>query len=195
MITYERLWRLLSERKMSKYSLVSYGGIPASTITSLRHNKSVTISTIDKICNVIGCRPEDILDYTPEQGIEGVTISGRKVLLAGLPTETLPEPMAGVGEADDRTEEMVYVFDPEEGFPYLAENLRSLIGERHMSAAALSRASGIPRCTISNIIGGRRDNPRCSTVFALARALGVTMEELCCPPSTAPLTERSNCPQ
>lgn len=56
-------------------------------------------------------------------------------------------------------------------------NLRSIRLDRGLSVPALSRASGIPIRTIEDL--ERRNDGRISTALKLAKALNVTMDELC----------------
>ena len=51
------------------------------------------------------------------------------------------------------------------------ERLELAMAEACMSVAALQRASGLPRPTLNNVIGGR--NVRPATLGKVARALGV----------------------
>ena len=56
-------------------------------------------------------------------------------------------------------------------------NLRSIRLNRGLSVPALSRESGVPIRTIDDL--ERRNDGRISTALKLAKALNVTMDELC----------------
>ncbi len=56
-------------------------------------------------------------------------------------------------------------------------NLRSIRLNRGLSVPALSRESGVPIRTIEDL--ERRNDGRISTALKLAKALNVTMDELC----------------
>ena len=165
MISYDGLWEILKEKKISKHSLTVYGGISASTIMRLNRNGSVNLTTIDALCNIIGCTPGDILSYTPAP-----TAGHREK----PPVEMKDDANRG---ADESAEHVAadYGEGSLEGLPL---NLQKGLDERGWSAADLSRASGVPRSSISNILAGRRGNPTCATVVALAHGLGITVEEL-----------------
>ena len=38
-------------------------GFSAYTITNLRKNKSITINTLEKLCKVLNCTPNDIIEF------------------------------------------------------------------------------------------------------------------------------------
>ena len=58
--------------------------------------------------------------------------------------------------------------------------LQDLLEQRKISKYHLSKMSGVPKTTIMDICAGRSDIERCTakTVQQLARALGLTMEEI-----------------
>ena len=57
--------------------------------------------------------------------------------------------------------------------------LQEAISERNISRYRLSKVSGIPWATLSDICSGKTELERCSagTVLKLSKALGMTMEE------------------
>lgn len=65
MITYDKLWILLKEKGLNKTYLRN-NGFYADNITWLVKNKDVRMSTINKLCNLLECTPNDILTYTPD---------------------------------------------------------------------------------------------------------------------------------
>lgn len=62
MIDYARLWAQLEKQGISQYRLGRLG-ISHSTLTSLKHNKAVSTDTIDKLCSILHCNVEDIMEY------------------------------------------------------------------------------------------------------------------------------------
>lgn len=61
MISYEPLWRTMEEKKITTYMLISDYGFNSQTISRLRHGKGITIYTLDRLCEVLDCTPNDIL--------------------------------------------------------------------------------------------------------------------------------------
>lgn len=58
-----------------------------------------------------------------------------------------------------------------------SEHLRKLMGERKMSAAELARATGLSEAAVSGYLNGKKE-PRSAQSISIARALGVTLDEL-----------------
>ncbi len=59
-ISYDGLWRLLAEKRMSKGELSDLTGISSRTIAKLAKNETVTTDTLIKICEVLDCELSDI---------------------------------------------------------------------------------------------------------------------------------------
>jgi transcriptional regulator with XRE-family HTH domain len=62
--------------------------------------------------------------------------------------------------------------------PTLAERIRSLRESAGLSQEGLATQCGLTKQAVQLIEAGRRSNPQVNTVSALAKALGVTVEEL-----------------
>ena len=60
-----RLDRVMADRKMSLNELAARVGISNVNLSNLKTGKvkAVRFSTLDKICEVLDCRPGDILEY------------------------------------------------------------------------------------------------------------------------------------
>ena len=67
MIKYDRLWQTMKDRGITQYMLYTQFKVDRSQLHRLRHNKNVQVNTIDKLCNILHCRVEDILLFTPDQ--------------------------------------------------------------------------------------------------------------------------------
>ena len=52
-ISYNKLWKLLIDRKMSKADLRRAAGIAPNTMTKLNRDEEVTLETLGKICAVL----------------------------------------------------------------------------------------------------------------------------------------------
>lgn len=62
MIDYAPLWNTLKERKITQYQLIK-SGIDNKTLDALKKNKNVTLLTVEKLCKIIGCTPNDIVEF------------------------------------------------------------------------------------------------------------------------------------
>lgn len=66
MISYRRLWEKLKEEKVSQYRL-QMEGISNSTLTRLKRDENVSTDTINKLCHILQCDVEDIMEYIEDQ--------------------------------------------------------------------------------------------------------------------------------
>lgn len=68
MIKYDKLWQTLKAKGLSEYKLYTYYNVNRSQINRLRHSKNVEVRTIDRLCNILGCKVEDIMEHFPDDG-------------------------------------------------------------------------------------------------------------------------------
>ena len=62
-ISYNKLWKLLIDRKMSKADLRRAAGIAPNTMTKLNRDEEVTLETLGKICAILNVNIGDIVDF------------------------------------------------------------------------------------------------------------------------------------
>ena len=62
MIDYTPLWNTLKERNITQYHLIK-SDIDNKTLDALKKNKNVTLLTVEKLCKIIGCTPNDIVEF------------------------------------------------------------------------------------------------------------------------------------
>lgn len=65
-ISYNRLWKLLVDKKMSKADLRKASGVSPNTMTKLRRDEVVTLTVLGKICRTLDCDYGDIIGYVPD---------------------------------------------------------------------------------------------------------------------------------
>ena len=61
-ISYAPLWNTMKSKKISQYLLLKMG-IDNKTLDGLKHNKNITVLTLEKLCTIIGCTPNDIIEF------------------------------------------------------------------------------------------------------------------------------------
>ena len=66
MIKYDKLWKTMKEKNVSTYYLREKCGIDSKTIRRLKANENTETKTLDKLCSVLQCRIEDIIEYVEE---------------------------------------------------------------------------------------------------------------------------------
>ena len=64
--SYKRLWKLCIDRDIKRSKLATMAGISPSTLYQLICGKYVAMSVLDKLCNALECRIEDIIEFVPE---------------------------------------------------------------------------------------------------------------------------------
>ena len=70
MISYRPLWAIMEEKGITTYRLINQG-IDSRTISNLKQNQNITMLTAEKLCRIIGCEIQDIVEFVEEeQGIE-----------------------------------------------------------------------------------------------------------------------------
>ena len=63
MISYEPLWKTMKDRGVTTYTLIYKLGFSAYTITNLKRNKSITMNTLEKLCTILNCTPNEIVAF------------------------------------------------------------------------------------------------------------------------------------
>lgn len=66
-ISYNKLWKLLIDKKMSKADLRKETGIAPNTMTRLRRDEEVSLSVLRKICCVVEANIGDIMEFLPDK--------------------------------------------------------------------------------------------------------------------------------
>lgn len=61
-ISYDPLWKTMAEKGISQYHLLK-SGIDNKTLDSLKKSKNITLLTLEKICAIIDCTPNDIVEF------------------------------------------------------------------------------------------------------------------------------------
>ena len=65
-VSYNKLWKMLVDKKMSKADLRKASGVSPNTMTKLRRDEPVMLNVLDKICGTLHCNYGDIMDYIPD---------------------------------------------------------------------------------------------------------------------------------
>jgi putative transcriptional regulator len=62
LIDFSPLWETMRERNVTQYYLLQ-NGIDNKTLDSLKKNKNITLLTLEKLCDIIGCTPNDVVRF------------------------------------------------------------------------------------------------------------------------------------
>jgi len=66
MIRFDKLWKTMEERGMSTYQLREKCGIDSKTIRRLRANENIETKTLNKLCEALSCKLEEIAEYVED---------------------------------------------------------------------------------------------------------------------------------
>ena len=62
MIDYTPLWETMRAKGMSQYRLLQRG-IDNRTLDALKKNRNITMLTLEKLCAILECTPDDIVRF------------------------------------------------------------------------------------------------------------------------------------
>ena len=66
MIRFDGLWKTMERKHVTTYQLREQCGIDSKTIRRLRANENIETKTLNKLCNALHCKIEDIMEYVPD---------------------------------------------------------------------------------------------------------------------------------
>ena len=66
-ISYNLLWKLLVDKKMSKADLRKVANIAPNTMTKLRRDQEVSLSVLSRICEVLDVNIGQIMEFVPNK--------------------------------------------------------------------------------------------------------------------------------
>ncbi|MBO5366586.1 MAG: helix-turn-helix transcriptional regulator [Peptococcaceae bacterium] len=65
MIDYSPLWQTMKEKEITQYYLLQ-NGVDNKTLDSLKKNKNITLLTLEKLCTLLDCTPNDVVRFIQE---------------------------------------------------------------------------------------------------------------------------------
>jgi DNA-binding Xre family transcriptional regulator len=66
-VSYKRLFHLMIDKGMTNAELMEKGGFSANIITRLKRDNYLALDSIEKICAVLNCGVDDILEFIPDE--------------------------------------------------------------------------------------------------------------------------------
>ncbi len=67
MISYAPLWETMKKKKATTYTLRIKNEMSHATVQRLQKNMPVTTHTLNKLCEILDCKLEDIAEYIPDK--------------------------------------------------------------------------------------------------------------------------------
>lgn len=65
-VRYNKLFKMLIDRKMQNSQLKEQAGISANIITKLKRDEPVSMESLERICKTLNCTVDDILEFVEE---------------------------------------------------------------------------------------------------------------------------------
>ena len=65
-VSYNKLWKLLIDKKMSKAEMRRAAGISPNTLTKLNRDEEVTMTIINKICTALQVDVGEVMEFLPD---------------------------------------------------------------------------------------------------------------------------------
>ena len=65
-VSYDKLWKKLIDKKMSRTDLKEKSGISTVSLAKLGKNENLTTTVLVKICNALDCDISEIMEVIPE---------------------------------------------------------------------------------------------------------------------------------
>lgn len=76
-VSYNRLFKILIDRKMMKKELCKLADVSPSTISKMGRNEIVSLEVIARICLTLNCTVDDILEIMPDSPGNGADKKAR----------------------------------------------------------------------------------------------------------------------
>lgn len=71
--SYNKLWKLMIDKKINKTRLRQEAGITSNAMTNMGKDMPVSVEVLAKICRVLDCTLDDIVDVLPDDETESKT--------------------------------------------------------------------------------------------------------------------------
>lgn len=63
MVDYSPLWKTMQDKGVTKYALINKYKFDAHTLQSLRNNDGITLHTLEMLCKILDCTPNDVVRF------------------------------------------------------------------------------------------------------------------------------------
>lgn len=70
-VSYNKLWKLMIDKKYNKGKICQEAGISPGTMAKMSKDESVNLKILERICDVLDCDIGDIVEKLPDENQEG----------------------------------------------------------------------------------------------------------------------------
>lgn len=71
-VSYNKLWKMLIDKNISKTELTHLAGITTNAMAKLGRNEDVRVNTLEKLCTSLDCKLDDIVEFVPDTKQKGI---------------------------------------------------------------------------------------------------------------------------
>ena len=71
-VNYNKSWKMLIDLNMSKTQLRKQAGVTTNALAKMGKNENVSTEVLCKICNVLSCQIEDIMELVETEDCKSV---------------------------------------------------------------------------------------------------------------------------
>jgi len=79
-VNYNKLWKLLIDKKMKKKDLMCLAQISTSTLAKMGKDQQVSMDVLTRICHSLDCNVGDIIDILPVEDKKSVYKNQRNIV-------------------------------------------------------------------------------------------------------------------
>ena len=65
--SYNPLWKTLIDKKLKRTQLIELAGISTHTLSNMSKDNTISMDSLEKLCDYLDCRIEDIVEYIPKE--------------------------------------------------------------------------------------------------------------------------------
>lgn len=69
-VSYDKLWKLLIDKKMNRTDLKEAAGISFNVLAKMGKNEFVSMESLHRICLTLNCNIGDIIEFTEDETLE-----------------------------------------------------------------------------------------------------------------------------
>lgn len=66
-MSFKPLWETMKQKGITTYNLTEDYGVSRGTLDNLKHDRNVTLLTIDRMCEILDCKIENVVVYVKNE--------------------------------------------------------------------------------------------------------------------------------
>ena len=69
-ISYNKLWKLLIDKKMGRTEMALNAGVTKNVLARLSKDEPISLGSMEKICKYLDCNIGDVMDFVPDEPVK-----------------------------------------------------------------------------------------------------------------------------